>query len=66
LKLIARDKIKLFVLNPKHPLLKDHKLKGEKKGLRAFHVIGDIRIVYKQITADTVLFLDVGTHNQVY
>lgn len=66
LKLIVRDKIKLFTLNPKHPLLRNHRLKGDKKDKRAFHITGDIRIVYKQITDNLVLFLDIGTHNQVY
>ncbi len=34
--------------------------------LRAFSVTGDIRIVYFEINDESVLFLDIGTHNQVY
>ena len=59
-------RIKLFQENPDHPLLKDHALKGSKLGLRAFSVTGDIRIIYKFKSANTAIFLDIGTHNQVY
>lgn len=60
------ERLKLFINNPGNPILKDHRLKGEKSDLRAFSITGDIRIVYKKITDDHLLFLDIGTHNQVY
>ena len=47
------------------PLLKDHPLTGEKHGLRAFSVTGDIRVLYEETEAK-ILLLDIGTHNQVY
>ncbi len=59
-------RIKLFSENPTNPALKDHSLKGRKLGLRAFSVSGDIRIVYIKISENHVLFLDIGSHNQVY
>lgn len=34
-------------------------------GKRAFWITGDIRVVYR-VRGDTVYFLDIGTHNQVY
>ncbi len=61
-----QQRIKLFINNPHHPLLRDHALKGEKEGYRAFSITGDIRIVYKQVDETTILFLDIGSHNQVY
>lgn len=50
-----------------NPILKDHPLKGERAGLRSFSVTGDVRVTYK-IDADNakIVFLDIGTHNQVY
>ncbi len=60
------ERVVFFVQNPQHPLLHDHALKGEKEGYRAFSITGDIRIVYRLIDERTVLFLDIGTHNQVY
>ncbi|MEN8253388.1 MAG: type II toxin-antitoxin system mRNA interferase toxin, RelE/StbE family [Patescibacteria group bacterium] len=61
----ALFRIKLFEENSSHPILKDHKLKGEKQRLRSFWITGDIRIVYK-IKNDIATFLDIGSHNQVY
>lgn len=54
-----------FLKDPKNPVLKDHQLKGEKKEYRAFSITGDVRVVYKKFD-DSVLFYDIGTHNQVY
>lgn len=67
-RLIAKTKVRVgyFVNNPFHPLLQDHPLKGSREGLRAFSVTGDIRIIYRRVNNDTVEFLDIGTHNQVY
>ena len=59
------ERINLFIKSPKHPLLKDHKLKGKKNELRAFSITGDIRVVYF-IEDNTIHFIDIGTHNQVY
>lgn len=62
----TNERIKLFQQNQANPLLKDHALKGKKIGLRAFWVGGDIRIVYMPVSKNHALFLDIGTHNQVY
>jgi len=47
-------------------LVKDHGLKGRKVGLRAFSVTGDIRVVYELREDGRILFVDIGSHNQVY
>ena len=67
-KLVAntRNRIVLFKENRYHLLLNDHALEGTLSHLRAFSVTGDIRIVYYPVSEDHVLFLDIGTHNQVY
>ena len=59
------DRLKLFMSNRRSPILKDHALVGMKLKLRAFSITGDIRVVYT-IVDDSVFFLDIGTHNQVY
>lgn len=58
-------RLKLFLSNPQSPILRDHALVGDKLKLRAFSVTGDIRVVYKEYN-ERVVFLDIGTHNQVY
>lgn len=62
----TEERIALFKSNPKNPLLKDHGLTGTKKGLRAFSITGDIRIVYLPVSDTEVIFIDIGSHNQVY
>lgn len=62
----VEERIDCFRINPKHPLLRDHELKGDFRKLRSFSITGDIRIVYQVLTVDYVRFLDIGTHNQVY
>lgn len=67
-KLISQteERIALFKSDPKNSLLKDHGLTGAKKKLRAFSVTGDIRIVYLPVSDTEVVFIDIGSHNQVY
>lgn len=45
--------------------LHDHALTGKLAGKRAFSMAGDIRIIYIELE-DSIVFLDIGTHNQVY
>lgn len=61
-----KEKIVLFVENSNDLSLKDHALTGKLKHLRSFSITGDIRVIYQRVKKDTVLFLDVGTHNQIY
>ncbi len=62
----TEERIALFKIDPKNSLLKDHGLTGAKKRLRAFSVTGNIRIVYLPISDTEVVFIDIGSHNQVY
>ncbi len=59
-------RIQLFLNNASHPLLRVHHLKGTKGDLWSFSVTGDIRIIFEHESSDTVIFYDIGTHNQVY
>lgn len=62
----AKLRIKLFQLDPKNPIFKDHQLTGAKKELRSFSITGDIRIVYLPVSKNEAIFVDIGSHNQVY
>lgn len=62
----TKERINLFTIDTKNPVLKNHRLVGAKRELRAFSVTGDIRIVYIPISDDEVEFVDIGSHNQVY
>lgn len=62
----TKERIVLFKIDHNNPVLKDHGLTGAKRKLRAFSVSGDIRIVYMPVSDTEVIFLDIGSHNQVY
>jgi len=59
--------LRWFRLNPYNPILKNHALKGDQEGNRAISAGGDLRLVFRQEgNYSDVLFILVGTHNQVY
>ena len=62
----TKARILLFINDRSNPILKDHQLSGTKKWYKAFSVTGDVRIVYKEISESEVMFIDIGSHNQVY
>jgi addiction module RelE/StbE family toxin len=55
-----------FVANPYHPSLKTHKLSGKLKGLWAFVVAYDCRIVFQFLDEQNILLIDIGKHDEVY
>jgi addiction module RelE/StbE family toxin len=57
--------LELFLSGIRTEPINDHPLTGLLKGLRAFSVGGDVRVVYQE-TEDHYLLLDIGSHNQVY
>lgn len=58
-------RLQLFMDGVRDYPLDDHALVGTMKGLRAFSIGGDLRVVYRE-TDKYYEFLDVGSHNQVY
>jgi len=62
----ARDAISLFLDNALHPALRNHALKGEWRDYRSIRAGGDLRLHYKLINDNAVLFVAVGTHSQLY
>ena len=60
-----KERLATHLENPKDPALKDHRLSGAKKHLRAFSVTGDLRVVY-YYQEEWIVLVDIGTHNQVY
>lgn len=57
----------LFKIDPTSSRLKSHKLRGGMKKRQAISAGGDLRLIFEEHKNYTlVLFLDVGSHNQVY
>ena len=62
----CHERIRLFLEDPMNPVLKNHPLKQNMQGHYAFSVTGDIRIVYYWASEDVAIFVDIGTHAQIY
>lgn len=45
---------------------RNHALTGNRRGVRAFSITGDIRIIYEPIDDRNVRLIDIGSHNQIY
>ncbi len=58
--------MKLFSSNPFSKQLRTHKLTGTLKGLWAFSVDYDTRIIFSFLTDDEILLIDIGSHDEVY
>ncbi|MBI2641529.1 type II toxin-antitoxin system mRNA interferase toxin, RelE/StbE family [Candidatus Roizmanbacteria bacterium] len=62
----VNNRLKLFKQNTLHPFLNNHQLSGKYEGLRSINITGDWRAIYEEIDKDTVYFLELGTHSQLY
>lgn len=63
---IIKQKLEQFTNNPYDPELKNHKLSGQLKDLRAISVAYDCRIVFSMVEECTALLVAIGTHDEVY
>lgn len=62
----AKDVIALYLKAPSTVSLRLHALKGEWKGHLSISAGGDLRVHLKIIGEDTILFVAVGSHSQLY
>ena len=62
----AIDAIDLFLDEPMEPSLRNHALKGQWLGYRSISAGGDFRLHFKMIDQNTVLFVVLGSHSQLY
>ncbi len=62
----VEERVNLFKSNPNNKVLKNHLLTGNKHGYRSFSITGDIRIIYYLQSENLAVFIDIGSHNQVY
>ena len=60
------ERLRIFALNPYHRLLNNHTLTGAYRGYNSINVTGDYRAIFEQISEDTVRFIRIGTHPQLY
>jgi addiction module RelE/StbE family toxin len=63
---VLRERLRVFMATPHHPLLHNHTLTGSWRGYRSINVTGDWRAIYQPIGTDTAVFVEVGTHHDLY
>ncbi len=56
----------VFLANDTDPVLRIHSLQGKYQGYKSFSVSPDIRVLYRQIDSDTVIFTHIGSHSELY
>jgi addiction module RelE/StbE family toxin len=66
LQLQAKSRILIFIKNPFSPILNNHLLHGDKKLIRSINISGDLRLLYKEVSTDTIHFIDIDTHSNLY
>ncbi len=60
-------RLKLFLVDPRHPLLNIHALSGKYTQCLSMNISGDVRAIFEyQKDKMEILFLVIGTHSQVY
>lgn len=61
-----RDRVATFQTDPFDARLRTHQLSGELEGFWSFSVDYDCRVVFSFVEPHRALFVDIGTHEEVY
>ncbi len=56
----------LFAKEPFNRLLNNHSVDGAFTDCRSINITGDYRAIFKVGTPDSVVFLHIGTHSELY
>ncbi|CAN5792622.1 hypothetical protein BH20CHL8_BH20CHL8_11520 [soil metagenome] len=62
---MLRAALRRFAADPKDPLLRVHKLKGELADYWSFSVDDDLRVLFRW-DGDRVFLVNLGSHDEVY
>ena len=60
------ERIQFFINDPFYPLLHNHALHHPYAGCRSINMTGDLRAIYEEIGSETVHFIALGTHAELY
>ena len=61
-----KEKRNLFIEDMFHPFLNNHSLTGEYEGCRSINITGDIRAIFYIKTDGNVVFINIGSHSELY
>ena len=60
------ERLDLFLQNQFHPLLDNHSLTGEYEGCRSINITGNIRAIFYLKTESDIVFINIGSHPELY
>lgn len=60
------QKLEQFTIDPFEPSLKTHKLSGKLKDLWSFSIDYDERVLFYFAEDEKAVFVDIGSHDEVY
>jgi addiction module RelE/StbE family toxin len=61
------ERIELFINDPFHPLLNNHKLAGKYINHKSINITSDYRLIFKESGNYSIVYLEtIGTHSQLY
>ena len=61
-----KERLRLFLENPHHPVLNNHPLHGSLRNYRSINITGDYRMVFEGYTTTTIRLIDIDTHDHLY
>lgn len=62
-----KERRNLFIQDMSHPLLNNHPLTGDRMGQWSINITGDWRAIYIfDQEKEAVIFIDIGTHSELY
>ena len=62
----VKARIAIFQGEQYNIILNNHALHGKFTGYRSINATGDIRIIYKMVDNNSVIFTDIGSHSKLY
>lgn len=67
IKIAFKKRLKLFLENYNHPIVKNHKLNGKFKKYRSININADWRAIFQELKEEKVVyFIIIGTHSKLY
>jgi len=60
------QKVEIFMKDPFDRALRTHKLSGKLQDLWSFSIGYDLRVIFYFAEKNKVVFVDIGTHDEVY
>ncbi len=62
----VKERNLLFTQDQFSPILNNHPLHGKYIGYRSINIMGNLRAIYKELGNNTFLFVEIGTHSELY